>query len=564
MTVALRRAIQASVLALGLLVSVAEVLGPHSSYGLGFVVSGLAFAISGVIAWSLRPGNRVGLLMTAVGLGLLMSAPIQQDSLIGGPIYQYPEPMVFIWLSSLWEVLLIHLLLVFPEGRLGSQANLWVVVALYIFFAAGLFESPDLLGAVVYPAFIFLTVALILRRWWLGGRARRRSLTPVLWSLVPIALAFLPSTTITFLAVAGVRITGPVTGLTGNLYSASPLLLLAMPAGFLVGLLRSGLDMTTVGSLVVKLSGGLQPEQLQTALAHALHDPSLEIVYWVPSLDSFADIDGRSVQLPVPDSERAASVLGGESSPVAALVYDSSLLLEPQLVEAAAAAARMALENARLQAQLRAQLEEVRKSRARLVEAAQNERRRVERDLHDGAQQQLVTLLLSLQATKAEAVQHSDPQTVALLDANIAALKQAVAELRELARGIYPSILTEAGLGPAIRSLAERSPIPVEVKGDLGDGRLARQMEATLYFVAAEAITNAVKHSNGGRIFVAMSRGEHSISLEVSDDGHGGADLLGGTGLRGLSDRVAAVGGRLEVRSDKGRGTTIHSEIPCE
>ena len=555
---ALRRAFQGVALALDLAVAIALVSGPHSTRGLDFMVSGSAFVIAGVIAWSLRPGNRVGQLMTAVGLALLVAAVVEDHSQQSAP-----WSILVPWLGRLWEVLLIHLLLAFPEGQLVSQASRWLVASAYILFVVGLLQVPALLSDVVYPVVLLPVVALILRRWWLGGRARRRSLTPVLGSLIPIALAFTPATLLRFLGAVGVHGVDPQSGLSGALFSASPLLLITMPAGFLIGLLRSGLDMTTVGSLMVRLSSGLQAEQLQSALAGALHDPSLEIVYWVPSLESFADIQGRSVQLPNSDSERAASVLGGEKSPVAALVYDSSLLLEPDLVDAAAAAARMALENAGLQAQLRAQLEEVRQSRARLVEAAQTERQRVERDLHDGAQQQLVTLLLSLQATKAEALRHADKEAALLLDANIAALRQALGELRELARGIYPSILTEAGLVPAIRSLAERSPIPVDVTEDLRDSQLTPQLESTLYFVTAEAITNAVKHSHSEHISVAMSGRPGSICLDISDDGRGGADLRAGTGLRGLSDRVAAAGGRLEVRSHKGRGTTIHSEIPC-
>src|SRR5262249_50589364 len=162
--------------------------------------------------------------------------------------------------------------------------------------------------------------------------------------------------------------------------------------------------------------------------------PSLEVVYWVPTLDAFADLGGNRIDLPPKDPERAVSVLEGESGPVAALVYDASLLQEPELVEAAAAAGRMALQNSALPVQVRAQLDEVRQSRSRLVEAGQRERQRVERDLHDGAQQQLVTLLLDLQATRAEASEQSDTVTASMLDANISALKQALSELRELAR----------------------------------------------------------------------------------------------------------------------------------
>jgi signal transduction histidine kinase len=348
------------------------------------------------------------------------------------------------------------------------------------------------------------------------------------------------------------------------LAAISSLIFVALPVGFLIGLLRSGLDMSSVGGLVVKLSGGLAPEQLQPALAYALHDPSLKVGYWLPSQERFADLEGNRIELPSVEAERAVSVLGGPDGPVAALVYDSSLVHEGQLVDTASAAVRMALENARLQVQLRAQLEEVRQSRARLVEAADNERQRVERDLHDGAQQQLVTLLLSLQNTKTEALRHSDPETAKLVDANIADLKQALDELRELAHGIHPTILTQAGLVPAIRSLTERCPIPVEVKGDLGVSRLAAPLEATLYFVVAEAITNAVKHSKARRMCVSLGRDSVLAAIDVSDDGVGGADLSRGSGLRGLNDRVAAVSGRLVIKSDHGSGTLIRAEVPCD
>ncbi len=222
---------------------------------------------------------------------------------------------------------------------------------------------------------------------------------------------------------------------------------------------------------------------------------------------------------------------------------------------------RLAVENAHLQVQLRAQLEEVQQSRARLVEAADSERRRLERDLHDGAQQQLVNLLLSLQLAKTEALQRTDPHTAAVLDASIATLRQALDELRSLARGIHPTVLLEAGVASAIRSLAERCPISVELNGDLD--RLEPKLEAALYFVAAEASTNAVKHSKAQRICVELRRRSGWASVDVSDDGIGGADLSRGSGLVGLSDRVAAVGGRFTVQSNQPRGPTVHAEVPC-
>jgi len=508
----------------------------------------------------------VGLLMMGVGVGLLIgSSPL--DRTLADVI---PAPIVFIAVviaGSVWPVMLLHLLLAFPGGVLVSRLDRVVVRVSYVVFplvtviAVALFVAHPLLGmtstvpqvvavaaGVIEVAFLLIGSGLVVRRWLMGGRARRRSMSPLLLAMVPLVVFLL----FYFGGIVRYQIWHIPAGQSWEvLISIAPLAL------------GSGLDMSSVGDLVVKLSGGLAPEQLQPALALALHDPSLEVAYWLPAQGWFSDLEGSRMELPTPDSERAASMLGDPEGPVAALVYDSSLVHEGQLVDTAAAAVRMALENARLQVQLRAQLEEVRESRARLVEAADSERQRVERNLHDGAQQQLVTLLLSMQATKTEAIRRSDRATAALIDANIAELKQALGELRELAHGIHPTILTQAGLVPAIRSLTERCPIPVDVRGDLGEDRLAPPLEATLYFVVSEAITNAVKHSKARQMCVSLGRSSDVAAVDISDDGGGGADLSGGSGLRGLSDRVAAVGGRLVIKSDKKSGTIIHAEVPC-
>ena len=580
-----RGVIQAGALAMIGLACLAEVYYPFRTWSsvLVDIVPGSSFVLAGLIAWSLRPRNRVGLLMIGVGIGLLTRNKALQDGvghLGGGPGgVTYPIEVVLHFVSPLWAVVFLQLLLAFPGGRLVSRLDRAVVRSLYVVVPlaavlAVVVLHYDVLGPIGQPVFemkgpadkvyvvcLALGSGLVIRRWFLGGRARRRSMSPLFWPMVPITIFFLLSAVA---ALGIVSISPPLVGLKSDLATAFPLLLVALPAGFLVGLLRAGLDMSSVGHLVVKLSGGLAPERLQPALAQALHDPSLEVAYWLPAQEWFANLEGRRIELPTEDSERAVSVLGDPSSPIAALVYDSSLVHEGQIVDAAAAAVRMSLENARLQVQLRAQLEEVRQSRARLVEAADTERQRVERDLHDGAQQQLVTLLLSMQMTKAEAMRHSDPETATMVDANIAALKQALDELRELGRGIHPTILTQAGLVPAIASLAERCPIPVEVMGELGDVRLAPPLEAALYFVVSEAITNAVKHSQARRICVSLDRRSGFAIVEVADDGVGGAELSLGSGLRGLTDRVAAVGGRMTVRSDHAGGTTIHAEVHCE
>ena len=588
MTAPLRRAIQAGVLAVVVLAWLADLTSPDPSSHWVYSLPGSAFVITGLIAWSLRPANRVGLLMMGVGVGLLLGRTgIQGESPLAQAVLLYVGSRFGLWwisypyqaLGPLWVVVLLHLLLAFPSGHLGSRLSRALVGFLYVLVPAlGLLGVPfaivvppglviDYRGmiAIVYQACFAIGSVLIVKRWIQGGYARRRSLSPVLWSVLPLAIAFLVPTLQDLLPQVFTTQTNgaSVESMVNDLQIASSLLLIVLPIAVLIGLMRSGLDMTSVASLVVKLSKGLLPDQLQPTLANVLHDPSLEVLYWVPSLNGFADLTGRRAELPASEAERAASVLEGATSPVAALVYDASLLHEPELVETAAAAVRMALQNAGLQVQLRAQLEDVRQSRARLVEAGQRERQRVERDLHDGAQQQLVALLLALQATRAEALEHSDTQTAAMLDANVSALKQALKDLRELARGIHPSILTEAGLVPAIRSLADRCPIPVEVSADEGDGRLTPQLEATLYFIVAESITNAVKHSGAKLIRVSLSRTARTMAVDVCDDGHGGADASRGSGLQGLSDRVAAIGGRFQVESDGRGGTTVHSEVPC-
>jgi signal transduction histidine kinase len=537
------------------------------------LVPGYAFALVGLIAWSRRPWNRVGALMIVVGLGLLLgTGPLLNSSIVN----RYSDTWVFFFelvFGLLWAVALLHLLLVFPEGRFVSPLDRLMVVPLYVIVPiSGLFLAllafvPAIdayVGPVItaiFPASILyylvcwlVGLSLVIRRWARAAPARRRSMSPVIWSLVPIALAWI-------LAEVPPADAGGPSGVWRMLNLASPLFLVSLPVGFLVALLRTEHEMSSVGELVVKLSDGILPEQLQPALAKTLHDPSVEVLYWLPTLGRYADLNGANVNLPAPSSSRAATVLGEPGSPVAALVYDSSLRTEAKLVDTAAAAVRLALENARLQVQLRAQLEEVQQSRMRLVDAADSERRRVERDLHDGAQQQLVTLLLSLQLAKAEASRSSDSKTAQLLDGSIGSLRQALDELRSLARGIHPTILAEAGLVPAIRSLADRCPIPIEVTGDLE--RIEPKLEMALYFVAAEAITNAVKHSKGQRICVDLRRSSSWASVDISDDGIGGADLSQGTGLVGLADRVAAVGGRLDVTSSHSRGTTLHAEVPC-
>jgi signal transduction histidine kinase len=243
------------------------------------------------------------------------------------------------------------------------------------------------------------------------------------------------------------------------------------------------------------------------------------------------------------------------------LLHDPVLAGEPALVEAVAAGAGLALENERLHAEVRQQLAEVRASRTRLVEAADAARRRVERDLHDGAQQRLVAVGLALRLARARLADAPAGELEALLVEAGDELIAALAELRELARGIYPALLTEAGLGPALTSLAERAPVPV-VLGAVPPQRPPEPVEQTCYFVVSEAVTNAAKHASASRVEVSVVPDGADLRVEVADDGVGGADAEG-SGLRGLADRVAALGGQLRVTSTAAGGTCVTATVPC-
>jgi signal transduction histidine kinase len=223
----------------------------------------------------------------------------------------------------------------------------------------------------------------------------------------------------------------------------------------------------------------------------------------------------------------------------------------------------LALENKRLEAEVRDQLQAVTDSRARIVAATEAERRRLERDLHDGAQQRLIGVALALQQVRASA-DAQDGSSAALrgeLDAAANEVNLAIRELRELARGIHPAILEEEGVGPAVAGLARRASLPVEVRVEL-DARLPRLVESTVYFTIAEALTNAQRHAQATKARVHVARTDGTIAVEISDDGAGGADPTRGSGLRGLADRVAALGGSLTVDSQPGAGTRVRAMIP--
>ena len=335
-----------------------------------------------------------------------------------------------------------------------------------------------------------------------------------------------------------------------------------VPVGFMIATLRTRGQAGPLGPLTAELertggSGG----GIGDALRRALGDPSLEILRHVNG-SWLSETDDSATLLPPPGPRRTVTMIGTVEDPLAAIVHDPALAEQPELLGGVIRVLGLALENERLQSDLRDQLQLVTQSRTRLVSAAEEERRRLERDLHDGAQQRLIAVMLALQQARAEAGGAAAPAEVARrLDAAADELNSAIRELRELARGIHPAILEEEGLAAAVAGLARRAGLPVTVRVEPA-GRLPPLVETTVYYTIAEALTNAQRHARATQAEVRVAHVDGVLEVEVRDDGAGGADPSRGSGLRGLADRVIALGGRLNVESAAGGGTTVHASIP--
>ena len=538
------------------------------------VIVAWTFLFAGIVAWARRPESRTGLLMIVVAAWLLERK------------LQYSHESVQFTVGFLFGELGLtaayaHAVLAYPTGRLRTRferifigAGYAVVVAfslaqllflkpagecvwtkaycaepaprnlLLLHASNGVYEAiRDTYRIGVYGVLALVFVALIVQRVRAASPAGRRLLAPMMLG------GFVEGTYGIWKAAHVV---------TGN---ASDDLLywwqiggqMAVALALLIGLLRAELARGTVADLVVELSH-VPPGEVRDALARTLHDESLQVAYWLPMRRTYVDEAGRPVELPA--DGRGITKLDD----IAAIVHDPEL--DRQLVEAAGAAARLALHNARLQADVSAQLAKVQESRRRIVTAGDEQRRKIERDLHDGAQQRLVALALELRIAQRQ-LGEADPELERVLADAVSQLQVAVEELRELARGVHPAVLTEEGLAGALESLAARTPVPVRIDS-APEERLPGEIEAAAYFVACEAIANAVKHAQATEIRVSAQRRDGTLVIEVQDDGIGGAEENGtGSGLRGLVDRVEAHGGTLRIESEPGEGTRVTGELPC-
>jgi signal transduction histidine kinase len=530
----------------------------------------------GLYAWWRRPDNRFGVLMTAVGFAFFLSSLSAADTR-----WLFTVGVV---LSSVYASVFVHMLVSYPDGRVGSPGMRRLVAAGYAIAVIGplpslmfadveglgcdgcptpaIFVRDDetvytiltLLVTVVAVVIVGYVLYVVIQRWQAAAQSQRGAMAPVIWS--GVCLLVLLAGSLTSEAVDGPDVVFNVTTLLAMIFFA------LTPYGFLLGLLRSRvMQAGAVTELLHRMGEGSDRSGLREMLSTALGDRSLQVVYWLEDKRRWVDAAGRPTSLPDEDDPaRAVTRVEREGRAVGAIVHDRALCDDPELVGSVAAATGLSIENERLQAQLRARVEELRASRARIVEAGTAERRRLERNLHDGAQQRLVALSLTMRLAQSKL--HKDPHTSEKLLAGAQEeLTRALEELRELARGIHPAVLSDRGLEPALEALAGRSPVPVELAGTPRE-RLPPAVEAAAYFVVAEALTNVVKYANASQARVCVSRSNGHAVVEVTDDGVGGADPDRGSGLRGLADRISALDGTLELRSPQGAGTLLRAEIP--
>ena len=403
-------------------------------------------------------------------------------------------------------------------------------------------------GGIIFSA---VYMGLWLHRWRNSHGIARRLVTPIAIASCVVCAA----TTVELIAVVMSATPSEI----DKIYLIEAYLQLGIPAAFVVSVMRRRFARTRIVGLLLRLQGPARLPSVASALRSVFEDPQLEVVNQATALQSAADL--ANVVAPTSDGRGNRLYLLIRSSsgdPLALVLADPSLSPNDDLVQAALTASSFALENAQLEQAFRAQLQEVRESRLRIIEAGMAERRRLERDLHDGAQQRLLGLKIMLAAAETDI---PDDATRSVVGRVRTELGSVLDELRDLAHGIHPAVLGQVGLAQAVQSLADRYTTPVDV--DLPGGRFPDSTEITAYFVIAESVTNAIKHAAADQVNVTGTLADGWLNIEIADDGKGGAKVNAGSGIRGLTDRVRGVGGELTLDSPVGRGTRIKVKVPC-
>lgn len=526
-----------------------------------------SWLLAGVLAWWRRPSNGLGALLVLGGLTLVLgeasSSVIPAVAAVGAVFATAPLAVT------------VHLLHAFPSGRIRGRASRITVVAgyvvvfvlqfpLYAFAAAAaglpvfVADRPDLRAAgealqQIAGAAVMIATAVILTGRLRRARPDHRRVLIPLFGYGTLAVLFIPLSS---------SVLQPWLGLDPVLLAAAQILVVAaIPVAFALAVLRGGFARTgEVQELTTWLgaTGQARPE-LSVALASVLGDPSLELAFRVPGPRRWVDAAGAPVTLPAPGAARSWVPIELAGQTIGAIVYDAELIADPELVAAAGRVVALGVDRERLTAALRTSEQSLRRSRERLVETADRERKRIAQDLHDGIQVQLV--LLAMQAQQlAIGLGPTEPARGRAVDLR-RGIDAAAAELRALVHAVMPASLVERGLASATEDLVDRVPLRTSLHIS-GLGTLPDPVQSTAYFVVAEAVTNVVKHAGASRVAVRLAADDGTLHVEVADDGQGGAAVDKGTGIRGLVDRVDVLGGTFELISPPGAGTTLRVQLP--
>jgi signal transduction histidine kinase len=497
---------------------------------------GWTFIGCGLVASRRQSESRTGALLAATGFTWFVwnfaSVGVAAVAWVAGHlVYLYRGPLV-------------QLVLAYPSGRPGSRLVRGAVAVGYA--AAVITPIWDSEAATIVLAGLLLGVCVREYVRAVGGARRARL----------VALQAAAGLSLVLAGTAAVRLLLPQGEVNGALLVLNEVALCVLAGGLLAGLLVAPWQRAAVADLVVEL-GEARSGTVRGQLSRALGDPSLAIGYWLPDRAAFVDAEGRVLALPDAGSGRSVTLVEREGQPVAVLVHDPAVLADPGLVEAVTSAAQLAAANARLRAEVQARVEELAASRRRILAARDEERRRLERRLHEGAEARLGELAVTLRRGQGSAAGEQTRDQIAHAEDQ---LGRTLEELRRLAQGLHPRVLAEHGLADALAALAKDFPVPVDL--NVASPQLPQRVAAAAYFVCAEALTNTAKHAAAARVTVAVTSSDGRLRVEIADDGVGGADPAYGSGLRGLADRVETLGGTLRVQSTPGRGTRLAAEIP--
>jgi signal transduction histidine kinase len=537
------------------------------------ILVGWSFIASGLLSWQPGQRNRLGLVLVFTGFAWFASMLADAHNPVLFTAGQVVNPFYYAGF--------LYLVLSFPSGQLRGRLDRALVVVTIVLVAvvnpatllvtdaqmlcrncpANLLEvarvDAVMMGLIYLVrvgaiAVALTAIGLLFVRWRRASRPQRRAVMPV---VVAGAVAF------------AVLIASYAAGVVGAARTvavgrAAWFALAAVPVAVLVVFIQRRLAQGAVAGLVVELGAPGAAVDLRGALSRALGDPSLALAYWYPAESRYVDAGGRPVELPEAGTGRGSTVIERDGRPVAAVIHDPALQYNTALVDSVCAAAGLSLDNERLAAELRARLAELQASRARLVQTADTERRRIERNLHDGAQQQLVALKISLGL--ARQLVTSLPEAAGLLAQTEQQAADALEELRELARGIYPPLLADLGLPAALEAQARKAALPVTIEAP-SVGRYPQQIEAAVYFCVLEALQNVAKYAQASAARVSLRHDGRCLAFTVEDDGTG-FDLAStpkGTGLQGISDRLGALGGSIDISSTPGHGTRVTGRVPA-